>query len=142
MEVSILYQNWGMNAVGNKRYYFYVRHKLLQDILDELQKTRQLSDVVEKALLNGLEKEIAVLAQEAERRAVELRKIEKLYKNFDKLKEEEQNELFEHYKQYRQQAGFDHKKALGWLDHRAKKIGHDPEVLLNKFEKQIKDEGK
>ena len=128
--------------MGSKRYYFYVKNPLLQEILDEFQRNKQLSDVISRMLVNGLEKEVKELARETEKRATHMKKTEKLYKKLAESKQNGEKELYEKYRQYRKDTGYDHKSAFNWIELKAKKTGSEPELLLKRFEKQLKEEEK
>lgn len=63
--------------MGAKRYHFYISNPELQKTLDALKKHRLLSDLIEEALQNGLNKQI-------KRRLRELEKLGSVYKKNNK----------------------------------------------------------
>jgi len=53
--------------MGVKRYHFYISNPELQKTLDALKKHRMLSNLIEDALMNGLEKQIKKRLRELEK---------------------------------------------------------------------------
>lgn len=124
-----------------KKYSFYEKDPILQEILDELVRSRKMSTTIHKLLLNGLGKDIRKSKKELKERLKAVGKMEKRYNTLQSRRQATLDKAYNNYVNYRKNlekgnTAYIHKMAMSWIDEQAKKAGKSPEELLSEFEER------